>query len=78
MGADPTRSDSTSLHIELNGEPRSIPAPSTVADLVAHLGLKPEQVAVERNKQLVRRADHAAVHLADGDRLEVVTFFGGG
>jgi thiamine biosynthesis protein ThiS len=66
------------LRITVNGEPRELPAGSTVADLVEALGLKPAQVAVERNRELVRRADHATVALAAGDRLEVVTFFGGG
>jgi thiamine biosynthesis protein ThiS len=68
----------TELRIHVNGEPCAMPAGSTVADLVQALGLEPKQVAVERNKELVRRADHAATRLADGDRLEVVTFFGGG
>ncbi len=66
------------MRIEVNGEPRTMPRSATVADLVVALGLKPAQVAVERNKLIVRRADHAATVLADGDRLEVVTFFGGG
>ncbi len=66
------------LHIDVNGEPRRVPAGSTVADLVTLLGLAPAQVAVERNKRLVRRAEHAATALAEGDQLEVVTFFGGG
>lgn len=66
------------LRISVNGEPRVVPAGSTVADLVAGLGLVSAQVAVERNQQIVRRAEHAATRLADGDRLEVVTFFGGG
>ena len=66
------------LRITVNDEPRAMPHGSTVADLVRALGLLPVQVAVERNKQIVRRADHAATALADGDRLEVVTFFGGG
>ncbi len=66
------------LGITVNGDPRTMPAGATVADLVATLGLRPEQVAVERNKAIVRRADHASTALADGDRLEVVTFFGGG
>ncbi|MFK7743221.1 MAG: sulfur carrier protein ThiS [Planctomycetota bacterium] len=68
----------TSLQLTVNGTSRQIAAGSTVADLVRELGLKPEQVAVERNKQIVRRADHAATELGDGDQLEVVTFFGGG
>ena len=66
------------LTVTVNGEPRALPAGSTVADLVAALGLRPAQVAVERNQQLVRRAEHATTALAEGDRLEVVTFFGGG
>ena len=66
------------LQISVNGEPRRLPAGSTVADLVAALGLLPAQVAVERNREIVRRTEHAAAVLADGDRLEVVTFFGGG
>jgi len=64
--------------ITLNGEPRDVPAPLTVADLLRHLGLKPEHVAVERNRDLVPRARHAAEAIAQGDALEVVTLVGGG
>jgi len=74
--AQPARS--TDLQIDVNGERRAVPAGSSVADLIRQLGLAPAQVAVERNKVLVRRADHAATPLADGDHLEVVTLFGGG
>ena len=70
--------DAVTISVSVNGEPRALPAGSTVADLVAALGLRPAQVAVERNKEIVPRAQHAAVVLAAGDRLEVVTFFGGG
>ena len=66
------------LQIVVNGQPRALPAPATVAELVQQLGLQPGQVAVERNRQLVRRAEHATTALADGDRIEIVTFFGGG
>jgi thiamine biosynthesis protein ThiS len=66
------------LLIHVNGAARRVPDGSSVADLVVLLGLLPTQVAVERNKEIVRRADHANTALRDGDRLEVVTFFGGG
>lgn len=66
------------LQIMVNGEPRQVGAGTTVADLVAALGLQPQQVAVERNKEIVRRPDHAGTLLEDDDELEVVTFFGGG
>lgn len=66
------------LQLLVNGEPREVGAGTTVADLVHALGLKPSQVAVERNKVIVRRPEHAQTFLEDGDELEVVTFFGGG
>lgn len=66
------------LAIVVNGAPRELPAGSTVADLVRALGVPAAQVAVERNRQIVRRADHATTTLQSGDQLEVVTFFGGG
>jgi sulfur carrier protein len=66
------------LRLTVNDEERTVPAGSTVADLLAALGLLPQQVAVERNKVIVRRAEHATTALVAGDRLEVVTVFGGG
>lgn len=66
------------VRVQVNGEVREYPAPLTVSDLLAHLGLADRPVAVERNKVIVRKAEHATTALADGDRLEVVTFFGGG
>ena len=67
-----------SIQVEVNGEKRALPGESSVADLVRALGLAAEQVAVERNERLVRRADFARTALAAGDRLEVVTLVGGG
>jgi sulfur carrier protein len=64
--------------IQLNGHPRELAPSTTVAELVRSLGLVTEQVAVERNGRLVRRADHATLVLASGDALEIVTLVGGG
>jgi thiazole synthase len=64
--------------ITLNGERRDVPEPLTVADLLRHLGLKPEHVAVERNRDLVPRATHAEATIQADDVLEVVTLVGGG
>jgi sulfur carrier protein len=49
-----------------------------VASLLAELGAAGPRVAVERNRRIVPRAEHGAEKLAEGDRLEVVTFVGGG
>ena len=66
------------MTITLNGEPRELPGPTAVADLIHNLGLRPEHVAVERNGDLVTRARHAEVSVEAGDVLEVVTLVGGG
>ena len=64
--------------IVLNGEPHPIVEGLSVAALVAELGLSPQQVAVEKNREIVPRGAHAQELLRDGDRLEIFTFVGGG
>jgi sulfur carrier protein len=66
------------MDVTVNGERLEMPAGSTIADLLARLAVRAEAVAVERNRALVRRRDHAATALSPGDVLEVVTFVGGG
>jgi sulfur carrier protein len=66
------------ITIELNGEPRTLPRDTTLEALIAELGLRPESVAVELNRELVTRARRGLTLLADGDRLEIVTLVGGG
>lgn len=66
------------LDVLLNGEPHRVPEGSTVLDLLAGLGRDPRTVAVERNGDIVRRADYGATALGPGDRLEVVHFVQGG
>ncbi len=66
------------MRIVLNGEPSELPDRSTVADLVVRLALPSTRVAVEVNRRLVRRADHASTLLNADDVVEVVTLVGGG
>lgn len=66
------------VQIHVNGETRELPGEPTVAELVESLSLRPEQVAVEVNRELVPRQQRAEVELCDGDRVELVTFVGGG
>jgi len=66
------------ISLTVNGEPRRIAAPATIADLVVALGLDPTKVAVERNAVIVPRSTLAQVALADRDVLEIVHFVGGG
>jgi len=66
------------LQLIVNGQAHEIADGSTVLALLEALGLRPEHVAVERNRAIVPRRDFASVALGEGDRLEIVTFVGGG
>ena len=66
------------IPLTVNGEAREVPAGTTVAGLLATLGVVPRGSAVERNRQLVPRRAHADTALEPGDRVEVVTLVGGG
>ena len=69
---------SAGLRITVNGEPREVPAGTTVRGLVEALGLGEGPVAVERNREVVRRREHATTALVAGDVVEIVHFVGGG
>ncbi|MDB5218073.1 MAG: Sulfur carrier protein ThiS [Myxococcaceae bacterium] len=66
------------MHVVVNGSSREIPEGLTVKDLVAHLGLSEGPVAVEINREIVPRAEHATRAVATGDTIEIVHFVGGG
>ena len=66
------------MRLTVNGEIRSLEGASDVAALVALLGLDARKVAVERNLEIVPKSAYAATALADGDRIEIVHFIGGG
>jgi thiamine biosynthesis protein ThiS len=68
----------TEMDIVVNGEPRRVPAPATLLDLLARLGLDPRTVVVELNREIVRRPRLGEVRLAAGDAVELVHFVGGG
>jgi sulfur carrier protein len=66
------------MRILVNGEDRSFDDVSTVAGLVSALGLDVRKVAVERNLEIVPRSTYGETPVADGDRIEIVAFIGGG
>jgi thiamine biosynthesis protein ThiS len=66
------------MRLLLNGEERDIADIVSIADLVAALGLDARKVAVERNLEIAPRSTYADTALADGDRIEIMTFIGGG
>ena len=66
------------MRVTVNGEPREVETGTTVAGLVELLALAPERLAVELNREVLRRARWPEAELADGDRVEIVHFVGGG
>ncbi len=65
------------MKITVNGNATEVPDGSTVSALIARLGLQ-GPVAVERNRDVVPRAEHPSTTLNDGDQIEIVHFVGGG
>jgi thiazole synthase len=66
------------MHITLNGETKTLDMPMTVEQLIAHVGLDPRKVAVERNLEIVPRSGYGQTGLTEGDQIEIVHFIGGG
>jgi thiamine biosynthesis protein ThiS len=66
------------IQVSVNGEAVQVPAGSSLRDLLQTLELDRARVAVEHNRRVVPRAEHAGLRLNHGDRLEIVTFVGGG
>jgi thiamine biosynthesis protein ThiS len=62
----------------INGEEKSFESTLSLASLIAQMGMKPDRVAVELNREIVPRGDWPQTNLSDGDRLEIVHFVGGG
>jgi len=66
------------IEITVNGELQKVPEGLDVPRLLAHLGIRAERVAIERNLQILPRARWAATQVASGDRYEIVHLVGGG
>jgi sulfur carrier protein len=66
------------ITIAVNGTSHQVPAGTTIAELLEILGVDRNQIAVERNRDIVARRRYDEVVLDTGDRVEVVSFVGGG
>ncbi len=66
------------MHLTINGEPREYGGAPTVLALLRELGLTEGPVAVELNREIIPRAEHATMAVRDGDVLEIVHMVGGG
>ena len=70
--------ESPGIQVSVNGETVQVPAGSSLGDLLRTLELDRARVAVEHNRRVVPRAEHAGLLLNHGDQIEIVTFVGGG
>ena len=66
------------IQVVINGEPREIPDGLNIAALLAHLGIAAERVAIERNRDILPRANWPGTLVQPGDSYEIVHFVGGG
>jgi thiamine biosynthesis protein ThiS len=66
------------MRIQLNGEPRDLDGPLSIAALLEQLQVNPQLVAVEYNLRVIRRARYADTMIEEGAEVEVVNFVGGG
>ena len=66
------------VQLTVNGEPYRHAGVGALASVLDKMGADAERVATVVNDEIVTRAARAAVRLKDGDRLEILTFAGGG
>lgn len=66
------------VELTINGELKRFDTPLSIEGLLAALGVEPRKVAVERNLSIVPKSSYGATRIADGDRIEIVQFVGGG
>ena len=66
------------MQIQVNGEQQEISEGLHLSELITHLKLRADQIAVELNHEVLRRAAWATTTLQPGDRIEIVHFVGGG
>lgn len=66
------------IRIHVNGEERGCRGDATVGDLLRELAIKTERVAVELNLEILDRKDFDHRSLKPGDRVEILSFIGGG
>ena len=71
-------SASSDIAFVVNGEDQTGPLGMTLAQLVQQLGFGDRRIATEVNLKVIPRADYESLVLTNGDRIEIVSFVGGG
>ncbi len=66
------------MTITINGEAKSVAEQINLTELLELLALPSERIAIELNREVVRKKDWATIEIKDADKIEVVHFVGGG
>jgi thiamine biosynthesis protein ThiS len=66
------------MKVFVNGDEKDFSSEISLADLITHLDLPGARIAIELNREVVRRSDWDSTMLKDEDRIEIVHFVGGG
>lgn len=66
------------MQITINGEKRELSEDLTISEMLENLELPAERIAVELNREVVRKRNWASVKLNDADNVEIIHFVGGG
>ncbi len=66
------------IEITVNGENRAFDASISVAELLTHLSIDTQKVALERNREIVSKSLYDTTHITQGDVIEIIAFVGGG
>lgn len=62
----------------INGEEKDLASPIALSELLTQLGYRTAFVAVELNDNIIKQADFGSTTITDADKLEIVSFVGGG
>ena len=66
------------MNVFINGETKEISGEVNLSELLKHFSLPQERIAVELNKEVVRKKDWENIRIKDADKIEIVHFVGGG
>jgi thiamine biosynthesis protein ThiS len=66
------------MKVLINGETKEISDSLSLSELLRYFSLPQERIAIELNKEVIRKKDWEEIKVNDGDQLEVIHFVGGG
>lgn len=66
------------MKVKINGEYKEIPGEISLFELLSKLDLPTKQIAIELNKDVVRKKDWESILVSDQDNIEIIHFVGGG